>query len=511
MAILLYELRQMVRNQSVIVLMCLYLSALVVFLGAVLVARQNGGTVDLNYAYFSTGNGFHDHSDVSRLALALFLVYYLFTSLALLALAAQTAADRLRESPVYCTMLKPRQIIWGHMLFGGTLSLLFLCMTWPFLSVVYLLRGLDIRLLPLAAFVFFGLTQLHYFTAMALALGVKSQGRLYALLLPALAIQLLLAVFGLTQACDMTVAMLTETMLLFYTVILVFLFSMIALFLLAMIQVAPESSNRMFPVRVTLGAIQFLLGLAFLAVCVLKLAGVQMDLNDSAATIPVLLFVLLWIVLPFLFLCFICERPDWSPRIRQEIPQTAWRRLWAFPFFTGSANAMTWAVLSLLWMALLTGIFAIAFPEKFQTVGPRQALAGTLTYAVLLFDYCATTLLLYNILLQRWIARQWNWLPLAALLVLFTLCCVFIDALDRVFGGSFGIRKNLPKIFDLPFLPLPWFQEGRSFIIWQGVIAGVWLGLLAVPGVPWIRRKWHEFKNEPGAAPQTKPLHFPPL
>ncbi len=492
--VLLYELRQMVRNRTVIMLMALYLAAMVGFLGMLLVGRQSGNPIDFDGVFFSWGY----HSGTSyetRSAMVVFLIYYMFTSITLVAFAAfKTASDCLQESPGYSTTLRSRQMVMGKMLFGIVLSLLFLTMTLPFLSVVYLLRGLDIRLLPMLAFMSFAMTQLHYFTTMALFLGAKNRRRLVALLLPWLGIQLLFAMFSMTSVCDLAASFVLynrgmETWIGLAVLILLFFLSMLSIFILAMVQVAPEASNRMLPVRVTISIVQLLLGIPLLIVCIV---GVFKKLDWNELSYVVVPNMLVWVVLPFLFVFFICERADWSPRIRRTIPRSFWRRLLVFPFYTGVANAMAWSFLSLLWMSFLVAFFgSVFFSSLGSVVDFNAAVVGTATNGVLLFNYCATTLLLYNIVFYRWISRQWNWLPLVVFMVLFILFYVFIE----VFGNIFGI-DFLPSLLDLPFLPQPWFQGKMDFVIQQGLIAAVWLLLLALPGISWLYGNFKRFRGE---------------
>lgn len=492
--VLLYELRQMVRNRTVIGLMVLYLAALVAFLGLVLAARAWGNPVALdNGGFYSLG--YANLSYETQIALFVFLIYYVFTTLALVAFAAfKTGSERLGESPVYTTMLRPRRLILGKMLFGVVLSLLFLCMTLPFLSAIYLLRGLDIRVLPVTAFVMFCMTQIHYFTAVALMLGAKNRRRLVALLLPGLALQFLFGFFTLTQCCDIS------TSLVFHVsgpefwygvgmLVTVFLLSMLAVFILSMVQVAPEASNRMLPVRVTLGIVQLLLGLAILGVCVVGISKGMYWSDYNYVLVPGLL---VWLVIPFLFVFFICERDDWSPRIRRTIPRSTWGRLLVFPFYTGAANAMVWSVLSLFWSAFCITAFMSVFSSAPDVRDYFQAgIVGTATYGFLFFDYCATSLILYNLLLCRRMSRQWNWVPLVVFLVLIVLLGLFLDLVGSAFGIDF-----LSEFLDFPILPLPWLQEEMKFVIAQGWIAGAWFLLLSPVGVPWLYIKFKRFRRE---------------
>lgn len=484
---LLFELRQIVRNRSVLVLLVLYLAAMALLAGWVLVFPSNfealakGGLSNLFRYYPETP---------ARLTLLLFLTYYSFTTITLVGYAAvRTATDRLRENPAYDTPLPPRRLVMGKLLFGVTVSLLFLSATFPFLAVVYLMRGLDVRLLFWFAFFLFCMTQLQYFVTVALFSGAKTPARIAAMLLPALFIQFFMAFFTVTQVPEfvyhLSMNIWDDPVATFVILSLIEAVPMLILFLVCCVQFSPETSNRMMPVRVTLTVIQILLSLFLLGVAVHGFLSGQTD-YDGYYRFAVVLNLPYWFSFPYLFAVFICERENWSPRIRRAIPRTFARRLLVFPFFTGASNAMVWSLLSLLLIAPLPVIVYFAtggsFPEGF-TAG----IFGGFSFGLLFFDYCATALLLYNLVFHRWISRQWNWLPLFLLLAVPVLGIFFLSAVTGLVAGVTFRPENAP------FLPLPWFQESPDFVWIQWIVAVLWTAVLGVIGRPWIRRRFLEF------------------
>lgn len=201
-----------------------------------------------------------------------------------------------------------------------------------------------------------------------------------------------------------------------------FLIGLVVMFLhlLSAVQLAPENSNRMLPVRVVLAV---LYGLFLYA----STSGLLFLMNSHAVVSShekafFIFFFLYVLVGPFVFtgfvLIFICERENYSARMGRSIPSEFLKRLLCFPFYTGAANAMVWAILFLLLKAVFVRFFCSAlpviFPPPLDSEEIQRFIVSDFSFNLLFFDYAATTLLLYNLVLHRYYSREWNWAPLTA-------------------------------------------------------------------------------------------------
>ncbi|MDR1962954.1 MAG: hypothetical protein LBQ50_04170 [Planctomycetaceae bacterium] len=479
--VLLFELRQAVRNRLVIGLMLLYLLITVTVCFVLLCGENELVNYFYNYLHIFS----HFPNNATQLAFLVFFSYYAFTTLTLVIFAAlRTASDRLQESPVLFTMLSAQRIVFGKMLFGIVIGLLFLSITLPFLCVAYLMKGLDLRAVFYGAISYFCLIQIQYFVTVAFFAGAKNYTRIGVITLPLLLLQYLLVLFGIYGLPVVAVSSLHAPRV-FVDILSFFFLAMLSAFLLATVQFVPKTSNRMFPIRVMFFVIQLLLSAAVLIGLVLK-----KDLNNEIFLTIFIDFLYFCFTIPFLFLFCICERDTVSERIKQTIPFSFCRRLLAFPFYTGAANAMVWCVLTLLLEGVVIYVPFLFF--RSSIFNDYEALRSGFNFGLLFFNYCATTLLFYNLLLYRWISRTRNWMFPFILVAVFILFVLFANWIARFFSVSINMYKILEK---LPFLPIFIPDMSEAFYSLQLSIGISWFLVLAVIGLPWLRRHFKEFRR----------------
>lgn len=483
--VLLFELRQAVRNRFVLVLMSLYLVVLVGFLGLNLLAWESGRFVFSLLGFLSVS--FYDGEFATRFALEILLLYYAFSTIILVGFgAARTISDRLYENPVWLTGLTPRRVVSGKMQFGFVLGILFMSLTLPFLSVIYRMRGLDLRFMFLGLLFYFLLSQIQYFATVALFSWTKTWPRIFLTVVAALILHFPLVFFAFTGAPYILHHFMSRESFV-YILMLFFIFPavMTPLFFLTTVQMSPETSNRMLPVRIALTVVQLVLLLA-LPLGISFFGAGSHDAYRFAA-IPNLLF---WLSFPYLFIFLICERDGFSFRIRQTIPDSFRWRLFLFPFYTGAAGAMLWALgMLVLEMSILT-LFVLSFPRIAtwsNTMGVN--IFSCLSFGILFFDYCASVLLLSNALFHRWIPRAWNW-TLPFVLVGGVISFLFFATLTNRFFGiePFGVLEGLV------IMPLPWMQDNADFVYRQFLIGFLWTVVLIFAGFRWTKKQFDEFQ-----------------
>lgn len=469
--VFLYELRQIVRNQAILVLFCLYLFGLASFVGLAIIPNSKWFEYLENFMpMFYFGSTMESGSNV---AFNVLLLYYIFTTFGLTAFAAiRTANDRLNENPMFYSTLPPWRIVTGKLQFATTISLLFLSTTLPFLAIAYLLRGVDLLAVFLAALIFYCLSLLQFYVAVMFYAGASNMFRIMFFSIPMLFIQFLLSIFGIFAANALAheIAIGREGPTLVLVLTLFFLVFMLIACILSLVQFSPKSSNRMMPLRIMLTAIQIGVVVA-IVVCLI--------LGDHwVGAIANLLFCFL---VPYFFLVFICERVEYSLRIRRTIPKSNGLRLLFFPFYTGSPNAMVWCVFVFLLEILCLGLLSKDSGARLLEQNQNGLSAG-----LLFFDYCATALLLYNLIFYRRYSRQMIWFP-----VFIGFAAVLIAFICASFSGV-PLWDYDDMLF---FLPNPLCLSDDTFIKRQLALAVVWLIVLALPGVLWIAKHFNKFRS----------------
>ena len=131
--LLLRELRQLVRNRYIIVLINLFVAVLV-FACVLTVLLSNGPRGPLNDA---VGSGLFA-ALTGIMGVACFLAVVVYTAIG-------TASERINGDLMFASALKPSQIVLGKFFSGIILTFLLMSVTFPFVTLAYLLRGLDFQ------------------------------------------------------------------------------------------------------------------------------------------------------------------------------------------------------------------------------------------------------------------------------------------------------------------------------------------------------------------------------
>lgn len=472
--VLIYELRQIVRNRVILAIFSLYLAILAVFVGAsILPNAKILEEIGNFFWYIGTPN---QQNLGAFVASGTLLIYYVFTAVVLMGFAAlRTTTDRLNENPMFYSPLPAWRIVIGKLLFGIVVNLLFLSATLPFLCAAYLLRGVDILMLCWSVLIFGCLILLQYFITVMFYAGAIGMLRVIFLSLPMLFLQFLLSLFGLfvalscaseiSRGVDWGLAIILSLM---------FVVFMLVSGVLALVQFSPPTSNRMLPLRILLTSLHLAAIVGVLLIALIKGWG---NIHDMACAIN----LVFCFTFPYLFLIFVCERVEYSARIRRTIPEDFQLRLLVFPFYTGAANAIAWCLLAFI--LELIGLGFITSNTSLRSSMFWITLNG-LSSGLLFFDYCVTALLLYNLVFYRSFPREMIWFP---------IFCFFAMMLVAFYLAIFMVRRVWDFAEMLFFLPNPLCVDDNNFISMQLTLAVVWLIALMLPGLPWIVRHFAKF------------------
>ncbi|MDR2116894.1 MAG: ABC transporter permease, partial [Planctomycetaceae bacterium] len=368
--LLLRELRQQVRNRFIIVLINLYVAVLVLVCLMNVLFRQNAHEIH-------GGGGILFGGLAVTMGIACFLTVVIYTALT-------TASERINGDLMFTSGLKPATIVFGKALAGAILTILLMSITAPFVMVAYLLRGLDIEIVVIT---FIGIfTAIQVFNGMAIC--ICSNIRTKIQMIAVLGGSFFVAIFGLQVLIVFTISYLwvghRHTNWMELAALFLFAGMVFAIFLAgAITSIAPSTSNRLLPIRLTVTVIY--LGSLLIALLVPSFFA------TSNSLVP---WIYSWTVaLAILMLMVVCERETWSVRIKRTLPKQILFRVLLFPFYTGAANGLIW--LALLGLGLL-------FVVRSQTGESFDA--RPFYWLLFSFDYCVTAMFIRSCFFPKLVA-----------------------------------------------------------------------------------------------------------
>jgi len=385
----------------------------------------------------------------------------------------------------FITTLSPNRIIWGKLFNGIVLTLLFFSAAVPFLTLTYLLRGLDIPsmflLLGLDFLIVIGCIQF------GILLGTLPGGTVSKGLRFLFGLGVLMSVFGMSMQSSFGMlffgigSLLTTSSfwwiasLTVGTIVLVTSF----FYVISVAVISPESSNRILPIRIYLLS-AWLLSL-FISWLSFNAMG-QIEIMQAWIMVMMLVFA-------FSMVGAVSERDKWGPRISRKIPKNRFLRLLSFPFFTGAPCGIIFnTVLIALTLLMYTVVTGDITNITFGTMHLSGAKYGVLMASLSLFIFSYTMLGLF---VRRMFLNNYNATPI-----------VFATLLLPVLGSSIpvliGFMLRTDPMQDIspmwllgnPFvLFYEWGVREAVFIFW-----GCCAVLIAIIHLPWLIAKFREFK-----------------
>lgn len=292
--------------------------------------------------------------------------------------AQRMGLERERQNPdlLYTTVLRPGQVVRGKLLAGLAMFGLFLSLAMPFMTMTYMMRGIDVRVIlwGLLALVV-GIVLLQ---AGAILVGCLSLGPVFrrgGIAMAVMAFWLLAMGSGLFRFIFFSIGRMGFSSgawgwwraaglanLVVIGVLLPYTTSVLLL--------SPPRSNRFLPFRLTLTGI-WLAGLMALVVGML----IHGTVSDEALASWVMPGTLLLLVLVQIGECM-ADIPSY--RTLRRVPRSFFGRVVAFPFFTGGIQGTVWALALLLGYA---GSATLLDPGVWLNRGPRS-FAVTMLYAL---------------------------------------------------------------------------------------------------------------------------------
>lgn len=465
--VLVREMRQALRNRFVMVLMQVYLVLLL--LPCMFAAMEHGSD--------PTGMG------MTFFRIYLYVAFGATATVTVLHTACRLVAERINEDMMYVSTLKPGRIARGKFWSGFVLSFLFYSMTLPFMTLAYMLRGIDLSVMLLGVFFTFMLVQMLNAMTVAFLAGTTSFlgaiPRVLALLLVG-GLALFFPWYFLEDVIfDSPSYMSSWDFIVLFSLISGFFFVVVpvAMLTIAACQFTPATANRMLPLRILMTVFALLTLILILVV----LSFMSMPASGLEA------YAMLWVILgmyPVAFCAFLGmgERCEYGLRLRSRIPKGDTTRILAFPFFTGDVNAFIW-LLPWFFVSLVFFFLALASGNRFGS----HHMGVYLVSPVLVFNYCVTATLLWHAGLKRLLPKSSTWV-------------IFLVLLTVGIFASLGMARWSGNSLDdaLVFVPNPfWIWEpysadGNGFFL-QAVFAGMWFMILLPILVIWGVKRLVDF------------------
>lgn len=489
--IVIKELRQAVRSRFVTIVLSLFLLLAVLIIGAVLLS---GSQQTLNPTA-----GRDVFMTLHAIVLATCLLFVpAYAGIRISAERSDTNVDLL-----FITTIRPRSIVWGKFWSGTLLAGLIYSSCLPFMTMTYLLRGVD--LITMVVLVAADCGVIMTSIMLAILVGCFGLNHIIKLMLGLIMMGgLLTAYIAMMEFSDDLLRYGAGPWLGADGFLLIaglwfggFLAVVLLLAFLAIAIIKPASANRALPVRVLM-TILWLLGYLVMGVIGLTISGME--------GVPIWIWsCICFIPLGLNLFIATAERETWGMRVRKQIPRNALGRAVAFLFFSGAAGGI-------LWTLILATASLLAFPLYFQmfvknTSGigsfPAWVLHANWAVAIVAFylvAYACSAVLIRSYLLHRWLKPITTPVIAAALMMIFTVVPIiiaFIFSIDPFNQFDFIMLGNpLAPFFYLDREPM-----GNAYLQMAAWVAIPWAIVAAVLSLPWMRRQMREFRRPDQVTP----------
>ncbi len=470
------ELRQYLRSRFANWIVILMLAGLVlVTMGFFAEARSRVTVTGVEIASGSGGAMFGMVAGVLSIASVLLALYT----------AQRMGAERDRQNLdlLFTTILRPGQVVRGKLFAGLAMFSLFLSLAMPFMTMTYMMRGIDVRV------ILWGLLSLAVGSTLALSgailLGCLPFGPLFrrgGIAFMVVFVWLSLGVVPFMLRMGSRAFRHSGVTLSGWdwqeasTIAAILVCAFVVPYSLSILLLSHARSNRFFPFRLTMTGL-WLASMAVVAAQVYISSGGVADVFLPLWFIPGMVF--------FLALLQVSESMEDvpGPRVLRHVPRSFLGRLASFPFFTGGIQGTVWA------LALLVGYGAMATlldPEAWVQGKEYGCIAVIFGYAVC---YILTARLISARLplsLRQGAGTPW----------LITLYMVATAAFVPVLVDN--MRDNRTISFDLGSEP------GNLFAMFRGnedhyelhlLVAGIWLGAVLLLNLPRLFRTFAAFRR----------------
>lgn len=468
------EMRQAVKGRILTWMLILFLLAQLVIMGGGILINELSGDD------FNSGPAL-----LSVLLVALLSVCLLFLP-AIFGIRLSAERSQRRIDLLFITDMSPYSIIWGKTLAGIVLTLLLFSASMPFLTLTYLLRGIDLPSIFIVMGLNFIVVILTIQGALLLACfpgGMISRGIRFLMGLGG-------AIFVLSTMISASFAILQSGMgsLLgtwdFWgpalTIVGFILMGMGFLFVLAAVAISPPSSNRAPLIRLYLCVIW----------CCCTLAAILWYRTIHEEEIFAVWLVSMLILFGIVFVASLSERHHYGLRLRRKIPRRVLFRWPAFLLYSGSAAGVLFSVLM---MALTVGIFLwiSTMSSQLSRLTSDEEVVWMITASCLyLICYGLSALGLRRLIIPDHTSN--------IITVIFAFILLALGSLLPLLFAWFFIHRDIDKVSEMWYLgnPLMVFLEPKMLDTTLG-FTSVWALVVLGLNAPWFIRQIRGFTPLP--------------
>ncbi|MDR2643844.1 MAG: hypothetical protein LBC74_13760 [Planctomycetaceae bacterium] len=377
--LLIKELRQFVRNKFIIILINVYVLTIVIAC-LLLLTSSAYKAMELNGSHL-----------LFTLANIIFIAGFLTI---IVRTAWSTAADKINEDLMFYSSMKPSTIVFGKVISGVIFTLLIMSVTMPFVTLAYLLRGIDLEIVFIVMIELFIIMQALNCFAILVASSNKLKGSTYMSTFIVVVVSsflycvLVSAGVGLIYFNTLYSTYAWDGLCILFSLE----FACIALFICGSIaMLSPPTSNRILPIRILLTAI-------FLASVLAAFSELfHASKNDMFMGIEIISLFTLGVII----VSIACERDQWSTRIRRSLPKSLLRRILLFPFYTGAACGIVWFFMMLLVIFFIDAVLLINNTLGLFGSTTDQKMQFIFGCVIFSFDYSITAMLIRSSYLKK--------------------------------------------------------------------------------------------------------------
>lgn len=470
------EMRQAVKGRILTWMLILFLLVQLIIMGGGMLLNE-----------FSTADFNAGPPLLAALLFSLLVICLLFLP-AIFGLRLSSERVQGRIDLLFVTDMSPYSIIWGKTLAGIGLTLLLFSTSMPFLTLTYLLRGVDLPSIFIMMVLNFIVVVLTIQAALFLACfpgGLISRGIRFLFGLGG-------AIFALSMMSSLSFSLTMSgigsqlgTWQFWGPALTVAGFILLAmgfLYVLSAVAISPPSSNRAPVVRIYLLVIWLSTSLC----CLLWY------LNTHEREIALVWLFPMLILFCLSFVVSLSERYDYGPRIRAKIPR---RRLLRIPLFFLYSGACGGMFFSLLMMGLTLGVFYL-----FCTIDPIIEKVLTQDVHMMIMTSCLYLICygLSALLLRRLFFSKDH--PNVTTVMISLILMTSISLAPYLFAWIFVYR-------DIDRIPDYWSLGNPLIVFMEPTILGdalnltiVWALVVLALNVPWFAGQIRRFKPLAAAA-----------
>lgn len=399
---------------------------------------------------------------------------------------------------LFITTIPARAIIWGKLLATIILVVVIYSACLPFMTLTYLLRGID---LP-SIFITVGYGFLSVISSVMLAilvaclstrlvarvlLGLGLLGLLISSVIGTMGSSSALVFLGIgSQTDDPAFWAAVGTVVGFWLV------GIGLMFVCAVALIKPPSANRAMPVRL------YVLGLWLVTGMTSAIWSFSVDEEE---------FLVAWTVGALLLasammLVGVCEREHWGPRLARRIPRNPLLRFGAMLLYSGAAGGVLWAILLFgLTIGVTIGSFMLyaTIHGKFNI--EEELVNLMIGVPLFAYAYAMTALLIQRYLLKPVTNSTQTWILALVLLALLIAVPPLIARLAMGFSTWDSITSQTVLLAN-PFV----LVEDR-YAFGCIVFAACWAIMVTVLSLGWFIRQFINFKP---LADRAKPISTEP-